>query len=207
MFSPWAPSPLISRCGWMEGRLRLMSSSAAFYLPVVRHIIRWMGVHPIDRDTFRRSLREGYSVALVPGGVGECVVERETDEEVYMVQKRKGFVKLALEAGTPVVPVVAYGQHATYDCYCPKHLPLFRTLCKLVRFAPMLYWGRGFSPLPKSTRIRVVCGAPIPVPPPTSNPPDELVAAKHEEYVRALCALYDRHKGKHPGEVVKMRIC
>ena len=46
-----------------------------------------------------------YSMAMLPGGIYEQISTRH-DEERFYVQKRLGFIKLALELGVDVVPMV-----------------------------------------------------------------------------------------------------
>lgn len=68
----------------------------------------------------RRSLAAGTSVAVCPGGVQECLyMSSEANREVAFLRSRTGFVRLALEAGTPLVPCFAFGQTPHYSCFRP----------------------------------------------------------------------------------------
>ena len=63
---------------------------------------------------------------MCPGGVMECLYMERGREVVYL-RKRSGFVRLALQAGAPLVPVFAFGQSDFYG-YCrvfhdwPQHV-------------------------------------------------------------------------------------
>lgn len=50
----------------------------------------------------RHLLGRGTSVVLTPGGVRECLYLQQGTEALFL-RNRKGFVKLALEAGAPLV--------------------------------------------------------------------------------------------------------
>jgi 2-acylglycerol O-acyltransferase 2 len=47
-------------------------------------------------------------VSLVPGGIAEMFLWEE-HREVIKVRDRKGFVRLAVEQGVPLVPVYHFG--------------------------------------------------------------------------------------------------
>ena len=50
-----------------------------------------------------RLLSDGCSVAVNPGGLHEQVMTDHTQEQVFM-QKRLGFIRIAMAAGKPIVP-------------------------------------------------------------------------------------------------------
>ena len=205
-FSPHSPSPLLKRFPWMRNdKIRILASSAIFMVPITGHILRWMGVYPIDRSSFKQALEAGVSVCCCPGGMTECITPHEKDEEVALVKSRYGFVKLAIEAGTPIVPVFAFGQSRSFNSYCPRWIPGYKSFCKLIRFAPIIFWGRWLTPMPINFPIRVVVGQPI-VFTKTLNPSNELVEKVHECYVKELIKLHEENKGKVEGELTKLKI-
>lgn len=87
--------------------------------------------------------------------------------------RRKGFVRIALEAGADLVPVLAFGENEQY--HRPRLRPggwldRFQTATKRgLGFTLPLCYGRtflglGWSPLPEPVPIVVVVGAPIRLP-------------------------------------------
>jgi hypothetical protein len=96
--------------------------------------------------------------------VRECGFLRADRETLYL-RRRTGFIRLALAAGAPVVPVFCFGQTAAYSFALagPPLLPapLATRLARLLRFWPMLMWGAAGSPLPHRVKLTVVVGTPI----------------------------------------------
>lgn len=82
-------------------------------MPVVRHLWHWLGAREVSKPVIKKILNSGKSVVIVPGGVREVQYLRE-DREVIYLKKRYGFVKLAIQTGTPLVPVFAFGQTPIY---------------------------------------------------------------------------------------------
>ena len=56
----------------------------------------------------------GNCVTLIVGGSPESLLSRPGDVRLYL-KKRYGFIKIALQEGSPVVPVFAFGEHQLYE--------------------------------------------------------------------------------------------
>jgi hypothetical protein len=105
----------------------------------MRHIWSWVCAESVDRHNVTDLLKSGVSVCLCPGGVREVIfmaqqqqkkykkglgvtvkgigkavsliIEEEEEEEcVLFLRSRKGFVRLALQYGCPLVPMFTFGQ-------------------------------------------------------------------------------------------------
>ncbi|MFW2386983.1 MAG: 1-acyl-sn-glycerol-3-phosphate acyltransferase [Polyangiales bacterium] len=81
-------------------------------VPGWRELMRKIGQMPANMDNAKAALGEGASVLLYPGGSYE-VFRPWKDRNRIAFKGRKGFIRLALEAGVPVVPVVGHGGHET----------------------------------------------------------------------------------------------
>lgn len=173
------------------------STSAIFRVPLARHLWTWLGLSPADKRTMKGFLDKGRSAVLCPGGVAEALV-MEHDVETLYLRKRFGFVKMALETGSSLVPVFFFGQRACYNWYRPGPplVPkgLLDAMSRTIGFAPMLFWGRWCGPIPLPAKITVAIGRPIPVEK-TPEPTKEQVAALLETFVRETDSLFQRHKG------------
>lgn len=58
-------------------------------------------------------------MSLVPGGIAEMFLWEE-HREVIKIRDRKGFVRIAVEQGVPLVPVYHFGNSRLFRCgaYC-----------------------------------------------------------------------------------------
>jgi 1-acyl-sn-glycerol-3-phosphate acyltransferase len=81
-------------------------------VPGWRELMRKIGQMPASMDNAKAALVDGNSVLLYPGGSYE-VFRPWKDRNRIMFKGRKGFIRLALEAGVPIVPVVGHGGHET----------------------------------------------------------------------------------------------
>jgi len=89
-----------------------LAFDAIFAVPGWRELMRKIGQMPANMDIARTALDDGNSVLLYPGGSYE-VFRPWKDRNRILFKGRKGFIRLALETGVPVVPVVGHGGHET----------------------------------------------------------------------------------------------
>jgi 1-acyl-sn-glycerol-3-phosphate acyltransferase len=76
--------------------------------PLISKYFRAMGVLPAAPDSIATALAEGRDVALWPGGeVDSLRPWKERDEAT--LAGRTGFVKMAIRAGVPIVPIATVG--------------------------------------------------------------------------------------------------
>ena len=136
---------------------------------------------------------------MCPGGVRECAFLKQGEETVF-VRERTGFIRLALQAGAPVVPVFAFGQTSAYSFALPGPplLPasLVQRVARVLGCMPLLMWGVGGTPLPHRWAITVVVGRPIGGGAKIDDPSPDLVSATLATYVAELEGLYARHAEK-----------
>ncbi|XP_044258763.1 2-acylglycerol O-acyltransferase 1-like isoform X2 [Tribolium madens] len=88
-----------------------------FYLPFVRELYLSMGcvscsVRSIDWVLSRP--QGGQVVLLWPGGAEEAL-ESKPGRYKLVVMKRKGFVKIAMKNGSPLVPVITFGETDLFE--------------------------------------------------------------------------------------------
>lgn len=77
-------------------------------LPGVGKYFRSMGVLPAAPDSMATALAEGHDVAIWPGGEVDSL-RPWVDRDKAILAGRTGFVKLAIRAGVPIVPIATVG--------------------------------------------------------------------------------------------------
>ncbi|MEW6775113.1 MAG: lysophospholipid acyltransferase family protein [Bdellovibrionota bacterium] len=89
-----------------------LAHKAVFTFPVVKDLMPKIGAIPASPENARKVLKAGKDLAVFPGGDWEA--SRPTAERQKIdFAGRKGFVRIALETGAPVVPLVIAGAHET----------------------------------------------------------------------------------------------
>jgi 1-acyl-sn-glycerol-3-phosphate acyltransferase len=152
--------------------------------PGIGGFFRRMGVLPAAPDSISAALAEGHDVALWPGGEIDSL-RPWTKRDEAILAGRKGFVRMAIKAGVPIVPISTVGG--------PDSMPVLtsgRRLAKVLQIDKLARlktfpialsapWGIGPALLPEiplPTKIRTAFQDPITL----SKDPDK---ASDEKYV------------------------
>lgn len=186
-----------------------------FYIPFWRFLGKIMGLGDASAECIRATLRAGpgESVVLVVGGAEESLMAQPKTNDLLLV-KRKGFVKIALQEGSPLVPVYGFGENNVYNIPKVASHPLVQRVMAAVRSAtgfviPIVsgrsYFTFGFGLMPHRRPIVVVVGEPIIIPR-IANPTAEDLEHWQQEYICALQRLYERHRGIYDLESTGLRI-
>jgi hypothetical protein len=123
----------------------------------------------------------GTSVAVMVGGIAEMFMLRR-DAEVLKLRSRKGFVRLALEHGTDILPTYLFGNSAILD-FGPRWL---QQASRRWRASFGLMYGPWGLPLPRRVPIFMAVGAPVSAGP-AMAPTDPRFEARVDEIHAAVC--------------------
>ncbi len=151
-----------------------LGHEVAISLPVLNQILVPLGAIRACHDNALRLFRDGHNVLVYPGGDVDAMRPFWRRDEV-LFDGRTGYVRLAQEAGVPIVPVVSAGSHEGFLV-----LTEGRALARLIgadRLFRMKVWplilsfpwgftlGPGIPYLPVPTRVLIEVRPPIEVPP------------------------------------------
>ena len=169
-----------------ERPLHGTAHDALMATPVIGGYFRKMGVLPARHESIEAALRVGHDVALWPGGERDSL-RPWPQRDTATLAGRTGFVKLAIRAGVPIVPIATVGgPDAMPVLFSGRRLAKLLQLDKLARLkmfpiALQLPWGISPAILPEvpfPTKIRTAFQPPIEL----KHDPD---CAEDDEYVES----------------------
>ena len=91
-----------------ERPLHGTAHDALMAAPGIGSYFRKMGVIPAAKDSMLAALAAGHDVALWPGGEVDSL-RPWTKRDEAILAGRKGFIRLAIKAGVPIVPISTVG--------------------------------------------------------------------------------------------------
>lgn len=168
-------------------------ASILFRIPVLAQLCHWFGSRPATTGNIHKLLDQG-SAGLMAGGIAEIFLSSREHEKVYL-KKRKGFVKIALQRGAPLVPIYYFGNTQLLDF---AGGPAMQKVSRSLRMSLLLFYGRWYLPVPYQVPITMVIGEPMEVEQ-VDNPTDEQINQLHERFVAELHKLFDEYKHKVGG--------
>ena len=189
--------------------VKCLMTSAIFHLPFIRQIYTYVGGESVGKATFRTLLQNKQSCVMFPGGVQEVLYMEDPKHEILCyLKKRKGFIRLALETGTPIVPAFTFHLDGSYTFWTLNN-QLFSSISRFIGFAPIFFFGRWYIPIgiPNPQKLHVVIGKPIHIPCEGRNSvKPESVDKYHQLYIQQLEALYLRHRKEEGYEHRSLKI-
>jgi 1-acyl-sn-glycerol-3-phosphate acyltransferase len=153
----------------MAAPLRPLAHDLLFRLPSVRRFMGRVGALPASPENAERALARGEILLVYPGGDYESQRPYHESRRVDF-GGRKGFIRLALRQGVPVIPVVSHGANETVVTltrgeWLARVMGLHRfTRLKVLplRLSPLLGVVPAFVPqVPLPSRITIEVGHPM----------------------------------------------
>lgn len=181
-----------------------LSASIVFQIPFMRDLLLWTGLREVTRKTFIRTLQERRSLIVVPGGQAELVeTHKFTEQKCALYTGHKGFVRLALQEGAHLTPILVFGEVTSLKNFVdtPK---LHRWTYKMLGFPlPYIIGGKfGILPFPSREGLRFVIGKPVEPPKtcrPGCMPTEDAVSEYHDMFYLKSQELWNTHKKDFPG--------
>jgi 1-acyl-sn-glycerol-3-phosphate acyltransferase len=151
----------------VERRYFQLAHNLAIAWPVIGNLLRSSGTISASPENAEKALESGAPVLVYPGGDWETHRPSWEGDKVDFAG-RKGFIRLALEAGVPIVPVVSVGGQET-ALFLSRGAGLAKTLrldklfrLKVLPISIAAPWGLnvgdflGHIPLPAKITIEVL---------------------------------------------------
>ena len=169
-------------------------ASVMFNCPVLREILLWSGGREVSAASIRHCLKQKRSILLVPGGQREMLHSRADPYNITYVTKHKGFVRMAIENGVQLVPVLSLG-----ETFCLENIYLPTLQSWFLKYTgvgfPIFPFGRWYSPIANQVPITLVFGKPMEVEQ-KDEPTEEEVESMHKKYYDYVQQLFDEYKAE-----------
>jgi 1-acyl-sn-glycerol-3-phosphate acyltransferase len=182
-----------------------------FGIPFVGPFLRRIGAIPADGQAAEEGLANGALVLAYPGGDREAC-RPWTERDRVDLGGHRGFVRLALRTGVPVVPVVAHGSHdAIVVVSRGERLATALGLHRLrIHVFPILLAPYGLTtvvvpPLPMPAAITVEFLPPLDWSShgPEAADDEDVVGRCYDEVSRIMQAALDRQHARNPHPVLR----
>jgi len=181
----------------------LLTLQGQFWFPFYREIFMGTGTAAATKESMEHLLskEKGQISILVTGGVLEAMNAGVGKTIKLVLQRRKGWIKLALRYGVDLVPTFSFGEHSIYE---QKEIPegsfmkrMQMWFEKWAGFSPIMATGRGifqynYGIVPRRHPISVVIGKPIQVER-NQNPSSQDIEELQAKYSQAIKDIYEKY--------------
>lgn len=193
------------------GEFRPVVATATSLFPFVRTFLAWIGAVDASRAAVDKALSGGARIGLAPGGIAEMFEGypkpmTHPDDEYAILKERKGFIRMAIKHGVPVIPVYCFGATKMLN---RLQLPsIVENISKLLRISFCIFFGRWGLPIPFRTKLLYVMGKTLF--PPVASQDDSVfrqqVEEMHVRFCQELRRIFERHKGGYGWEDKTLRL-
>ncbi|GAB1208144.1 hypothetical protein APSETT445_006885 [Aspergillus pseudonomiae] len=183
----------------------LLMKDSVFSQPLLREYLLSAGLSGVSRTSCIRHLTRGghdgrgmgRAITITVGGSREYNIARPGTMGV-VIKIRKGFIRVAVETGADIVPVVAFGENDIFDRVDVESKSVLRFAARLwewcVGHKVAFSIGRFNIFCPYRKPLNVVVGNPIPVTQQRWDPDEKYINQLHQQYMRELERLWESWK-------------
>lgn len=164
---------------------RGLGASFLFQIPFLRDFFLKGGAVDANPRNARALLAKGHCVMLAPGGIYEGLIARPGHPRIPW-QRKKGFVRIAVEMKVPIVPTYCHGINEVYFnsmLFIKERVKLL----KAVRFSMPIFFGLGLIPLPE--KLTHLVGKPIPITRKKGESREKQVERIHHQVIESMKSL------------------
>lgn len=177
-----------------------LAHDVAFRIPIMARWLSKLGAVPARPELALALLARDRLVAVYPGGVRDAY-KRHADRHVVDFFGRRGFLRTAIRAGAPIVPMVSAGAHdAIYVIADGVRVARALKLDAALRLDALplqlcLPWGVAlgpvpYVPLPCKVKIKLLPPIDLRLPPEAADDPD-VVARAYQQVIEVMQAGLD----------------
>ena len=187
----------------------LLTLDSQFRIPIYRDYALAMGLASVNKESCENLLSKGgadgegmgRAITIVVGGARESL---DALPQTYrlVLERRKGFVKMAIRTGADLVPVLGFGENELYEQVRAEEHPRIHQLQlmakKFLGFTVPLFHARGVfnydvGIMAYRRPLNVVVGRPIAVQK-MEKPDDAYIKQLHGQYIEELQRIWDEGK-------------
>jgi hypothetical protein len=176
-------------------------ANVLFYVPFLCNLLMWLNCRPVSRlllphGEFAPPRGPKVSVMFADGISG--MFQSHRDEERVVIRRRKNLIRHAIRSGSLLVPVYCFGHTQLYDVW-PGPGSLAERLSRWCKVSFILGWGATWFPwVPRKERLYVAIGEGIQCQP-SVDPSQAQVDEVHEQFIKALVDLFNKHRHRADG--------
>lgn len=175
-------------------------ANAWYWFPWGSEILEGMNGVPNRYLEMKKVLENKENLFVIPGGISEMNLSTNTKDIKILLKKKRGIFRLALETGTPLIPVITYGEEELYEL---AKIPGRRFLEKFGIGLPIpslkTIWKLAANSI--ETPVKTIIGSEIPVKKVEVVTEVEINQLR-KKYIEGLQELFD--KTKPPGYTLEV---
>ncbi|KAL3701051.1 hypothetical protein R1sor_019073 [Riccia sorocarpa] len=184
-----------------QGSILMAIAGNFFYIPILNLIFSLAGGVLATRSSIVSTLRKGNHICILIGGIKEVLMGTEEHFDRIYLNKRKGFIKIALEEGAGVVPVYYFNENQLFRHNSKGVIRIFEHINKFYyRLGMPFFQGPYYLPLPYRKSLLIAIGEPL------FAKEGESVDSFHERYVQALRDLFEKYRPYSPDPTIQLDI-
>ena len=180
--------------GICDNKLSGLAATIVFKIPGAREFFLSLPYIDASRSIAEAALKANRSLFICTGSGEESLLTKR-GEDVLVLSRRKGFIRLALAYGCDIVPIFGIGNSDLFATYSIG-LGIRMWLQKRLHISIPIFHGRYLTPCPYKVPVRVLVGEPLSVPKPKvrgEKPDDALVQEYLTKYIERVKDLHRKN--------------